>query len=270
MNIRSLLSLILLFATTFDATLFAAKRSFDEADESEHSSDDDFCDDDQEDDKDAKSKKSYPCKTCGKPFANSSNRIRHNRIHSGKEPYPCRMGCSRSFADRSNRNKHERIHTEERSFPCNECEKSFARKDRLTRHERIHSEERPYSCKHCNKKFSDRSNRNQHELVVHSEMKYPCEYYKKKYTQQSNCKRHQKNCNQNPSLSQAGPALPEPTLIHENDDVVAPASEPSLLSDTAITSATDSLFLIPQEFPLDQEALDSIDFPFPSLSTDEI
>ncbi len=59
MNIRSLLSLILLCATTFDATLFAAKRSFDDVDYSEFYEDDEFCDDDeQEDDKDTKSKPS--------------------------------------------------------------------------------------------------------------------------------------------------------------------------------------------------------------------
>ncbi len=97
---------------------------------------------------------------------------------------------------------------------------------------------------------------------------YPCSYCKKEYAYSRSCISHQKKCTQNPSRSQAGSALPlhaaEPALVH----VLAPAIEPSLLSDAVTAPAADSFFLTPQE-TLDQEALGSIDLLFP-ISTDEI
>ena len=143
MNIRSLLSLILLCATTFDVTLFAAKRSFDEVDDSELSVDNNFYDDDeQEDNKDNKPKsssrsrkKTYPCKTCGKPFTDHSNRTRHERIHSGEEPYTCEH-CGKSFKNSSNRVKHERTHSRIKFFSCQHCNKSFKNPTCGTKHQK--------------------------------------------------------------------------------------------------------------------------------------
>ena len=145
MNIRSLLSLILLFATTFDTTLFAAKRSFDEVDDSELYSDDDFCDDDkQEDDKNPKSKpsssksiKPYPCraKTCGKSFTQSGSRNRHEESHPKIKPYSCQH-CGESFLKASDRNHHKRSHPEEISYPCQYCGLLFTRLYSCARHQK--------------------------------------------------------------------------------------------------------------------------------------
>ena len=196
MNIRSLLSLILLCATTFDATLFAAKRSFDDVDYSEFYEDDEFCDDDeQEDDKDNKpkssslsTKKTYPCKICGKPLSNKRNRTKHERTHSEKKDYSCQF-CNKTFTQSQNRDRHEKA---------------------------IHLEENPhqYQCSHCKRAFTTKNNCDRHEKAIHSEKKYySCQYCGKPFVQPSGCARHQKICTQNPSLSQANPTLPAPVAV---------------------------------------------------------
>lgn len=48
----------------------------------------------------------YRCETCSHSFANSSNLVRHVRIHTGEQPYKCTF-CVKSFNNSSNRRKHE-------------------------------------------------------------------------------------------------------------------------------------------------------------------
>jgi len=48
----------------------------------------------------------HQCETCSHSFANSSNLVRHERIHTGEQPYRCTF-CSKSFNNSSNRRKHE-------------------------------------------------------------------------------------------------------------------------------------------------------------------
>ncbi len=144
MNIRSLLSLILLFTVTFDTPLFAAKRPFDETDDSELYKDDDFCDDDKQKD-------------------DRGSRTRHEQIHSKKRPYPCRTGCDKSLSTRKSRIEHERIHSEKRPYPCQYCKETFKISGTRTRHERTHSAEKPFSCQHCTRSFKDPSNRLRHQ-----------------------------------------------------------------------------------------------------------
>ncbi len=109
MNIRSLLSLILLFTTAFDGTLFATKRSFDEVDDNEYCPDDNDVDDEedydeQEDDKDdapkvsssKSAKKTYPCNLCPKTFKHLGSLYKHTQsVHEGVT-YPCNL-CPRIF-----------------------------------------------------------------------------------------------------------------------------------------------------------------------------
>ncbi|KFV77852.1 Zinc finger protein 768, partial [Struthio camelus australis] len=52
----------------------------------------------------------YKCGKCGKGFAQSSDLIRHLRIHAGECPYKSPT-CGKGFGDSSVLLKHHRTHT---------------------------------------------------------------------------------------------------------------------------------------------------------------
>ena len=249
MNIRSLLLLILLFTATFDATLFAAKRSFEEDDNSEHfsddnvddehSSDDDFCDDKQDYKSKPSSKsakKTYPCKACDKTFKHQGSLVNHNKsAHEGK------------------------------TYPCQHCHKIFTQKGNHARHERLHSNGGPY---HSRTKYG---------LTYSDKKYYPCQYCGLSLASSSNRSKHKKICKQNPALSQASPAFPPHAVEYESDNVVAPTNESSLPSDIVTAPAVDFPLFTPQELATDQEAeasLNSFSSHYssllPLLSADEV
>lgn len=86
-----------------------------------------------------------PCRFpgCQKTFTNPSNRLRHERLHSGVKPFVCDYKhdgviCGKSFARKSDLQTHLKTHTKEKPFPCSICGKAFARSSDLRCHERIH------------------------------------------------------------------------------------------------------------------------------------
>ncbi|KAF1610666.1 UNVERIFIED_CONTAM: Zinc finger and SCAN domain-containing protein 21, partial [Eudyptes pachyrhynchus] len=71
--------------------------------------------------------------------------------HLVDRPYDCK--CGKAFGQSSDLLKHQRMHTEEAPYQCKDCGKAFSGKGSLIRHYRIHTGEKPYQCNECGKSF---------------------------------------------------------------------------------------------------------------------
>ncbi|XP_075144231.1 uncharacterized protein LOC142219179 [Leptodactylus fuscus] len=111
-----------------------------------------------------RSERIYPCPICDKSFTHISNRIRHQKIHSGQKPYAC-SECGKCFTRRSHLTEHLRIHTGEKPFTCSECGKCFKHKSHLVIHQRTHTGEKPFHCSDCGKLFTQKSNLLYHQRI---------------------------------------------------------------------------------------------------------
>ncbi|XP_034612825.1 zinc finger protein 79-like [Trachemys scripta elegans] len=109
-------------------------------------------------------KKPYPRGECGKQFSGSSNLIQHLRTHTGERPYRC-TECGKSFSQNATLITHHRIHTGKCPYKCHACGKSFGAHSTLFQHQRTHMGERPYQCTQCGCCFSRSS-----YLVVHQRL----------------------------------------------------------------------------------------------------
>jgi len=92
---------------------------------------------------------------------------------SKKLTYTCAFpGCDGVFNSTSNKKRHEKLHSGEKPHKCDfpSCGKSFARKYDLKVHVRTHTKEKPYNCEvmGCGKKFSRNSSLREHERNIHN------------------------------------------------------------------------------------------------------
>ena len=105
------------------------------------------------------SKKSYPCKICGKNLAKCCSLEKH-----GKRMKVCKI-CGKKISGHLKR--HEMLHTGEKPHSCRNCERKFRDLANLKRHELTHSNAKPFSCQKCSKKFTRFSNLERHERINH-------------------------------------------------------------------------------------------------------
>lgn len=136
-------------------------------------------------------RRSFPCNQC--PFV-ATDRVgyeRHQRTHTGEQPFACPM-CGRRFNHKSNMATHMRRHTGEKPFPCDVCGRQFGFKVALVKHmqEEHTAGTEPLRCIICSAVFASQGGLDAHSRGHTEEPRFVCTLCLRPFKHKRNLARH--------------------------------------------------------------------------------
>ncbi|XP_066469116.1 zinc finger protein 184-like [Tiliqua scincoides] len=139
--------------------------------------------------KETEKERPHQCMLCGKCFSQSSNLLKHRRVHTGEKPYQC-SECGRRFSWCSALLKHQRTHSKDRPHSCPECARGFRDPAALAKHQLSHAGGKPHQCPDCDKSFGWSSHLERHRRIHTGEKPYECGDCGRGFTVGSHLERH--------------------------------------------------------------------------------
>ncbi|KAH8378005.1 hypothetical protein KR093_008459 [Drosophila rubida] len=88
----------------------------------------------------SRSRRSYPCPLCHRPFGTRHNLKRHYMIHTGEKPFSCSK-CRKPFRECSTLKKHMVTHVRDRWYKCLRCPAKYQDYLHYTAHKASHGNE---------------------------------------------------------------------------------------------------------------------------------
>ena len=162
----------------------------------------------------------HQCQYCDKTFDNTTDKRRHELVHTGDKPYQCQY-CEKCFNRVDNKRRHELGHVKgkgelphncaycakftgsdgghdcesESGNPnqCATCDKIFTRPCLRRTHEQYaHSEDKPHKCQFCSMCFVWESQKKKHEESHSQQRSHTCQVCSKSFKNLYHLKHHER------------------------------------------------------------------------------
>ena len=132
------------------------------------------------------------CKYCGKIYGSESGLEKHERRHTGSEPYKCEI-CGFGLFSRYHYKRHMDSHTGIKNFECSRCGKKFLNEKELKRHQAHEDDNLNFKCDQCSRTYENRRALKDH-MHIHSGQKAAsvCKFCPKAYYWVRDLNRHMK------------------------------------------------------------------------------